>query len=567
MINNKISLSVLVLTLGIVPFAHGKNLIHPWMVNIPAGEFVMGTNSGDKAAQPAHSVKVSAFQLAKHPVTVAEFRLFIQDTHFPITNDCDDKLDKNWLSGPTSVGTASWDNHRYLKSEYQPVTCITPKLANAYVDWLNDKTRGGYRLPTEQEFEYALKANSTSRYHWGDDADQACMFGNFADQSGEYFPNEQFGASYVGFIGHANCNDGEPYISIVGLYRPNGFGLHDMESNTSQLLGSCYYDGYQARTEQNMDINQCEYISQRGSTWHYPPQPAYDRGRYKRAGWSPGAMMGFRLARTTQSDVQHESTEGFKQALKKAQHMRLATRAMIPSAPKNVHLVNLQDNAFELRWQAHYDGRVIGYDIYRSILPNAHLLGGYYKEHYEKVTSVPHTRFSNNVTLSNHGGSFRVVAKTNKLASLPSVAAVHYDPELVTIPGRFDMRSVATLTNVWARHQAATKEKPERFYITTVSHLYEQPNILANFKINVKKTGWYTLNYKGSTYQNGTFFKLWQGDNLVAEVEFDSNIDEKTANRHEVYLEQGRHQLQISVKREGFDYWSLGWLEFLPSKN
>ena len=42
-----------------------EDFIAPPMVNIPAGEFIMGTNSGGKAAQPAHRVAVEAFQMAK----------------------------------------------------------------------------------------------------------------------------------------------------------------------------------------------------------------------------------------------------------------------------------------------------------------------------------------------------------------------------------------------------------------------------------------------------------------------------------------------------------------------
>jgi hypothetical protein len=58
------------------------------------------------------------------------------------------------------------------------------------------------------------------------------------------------------------------------------------------------------------------------------------------------------------------------------------------------------------------------------------------------------------------------------------------------------------------------------------------------------------------------FFKLWQNNTLVGEINHDPNIDDKSSNRHKVFLEQGTHTMQLSFMHEGFDYWSMTWLEF-----
>lgn len=81
-----------------------QGFIMPPMVNIPAGEFVMGTDSGDTAAQPAHDMSVDAFQMAKYPVTAAEFRMFIEDSGYEMPSTCSDKFDRNWLGGPNEPG-------------------------------------------------------------------------------------------------------------------------------------------------------------------------------------------------------------------------------------------------------------------------------------------------------------------------------------------------------------------------------------------------------------------------------------------------------------------------------
>ncbi len=539
--------------------------IVPAMVNIPAGNFTMGTNVGDNAAKPAHQVKVDAFQMAKYPVTVAEFRKFVADTNFVADQTCKDKLDKNWLSSPRAVGSASWDNNRYLKSEYQPVNCVNFKEAQAYVNWLNDKTGQQYRLPTEAEFEYAAKANTNSRYFWGDDParTQACLYGNFADQAGEYYASTQHGASYVGFLEYANCDDGEPYIAIVGLYRPNPFGLFDMAGNISEILNDCYYEGYPIREGEDMNTQTCQTISHRGENWHYPPQPHYARSSYARAEWSATATLGFRLAKDGVSDSVHPSTKQFESKLKQAQIARLKTRKVIPEAPNQVHLKRQDNGRVTLSWQVSENSKVQGYEIYGSKNPYAHLLGGYFKNHYELLTEVDSTTTSLVVKPKAQGQSYRILAKTGDMTSLPSRAVSTTVPKRIDLPGRLDMQEAIALDGVRLKHRPKSEEKSELFYISAFSHRHEQHKMAAHFNVNVATSGWYTVKYNGfAIIQQGEFFNIWQNNNLVGQIDFNEDVDDSKSNRHKVYLEAGEHTLEISNKKEGLEIWSLGWVEF-----
>jgi len=565
--NKEIDSRLVAILLGITStLSCASEYIAPPMVNIPQGKFMMGSNSGDASSKPMHEVSVESFQMGKYPVTVAEFRKFIEDTGFEIASDCKDKLDRNWLSSPRDIGTARWDKNRYLKSEYQPVNCMNYREAQAYADWIAGKTGVPYRLATEQEFEYAMKANTTSRYFWGDDLSmtQACEYGNFADQSGEYFPNEQFGASYVGFVGYANCDDGEPYLSIVGLYRPNPFGLYDMTGNISQIIGSCYYEGYAKRSIREMDLDQCEYISHRGTSWHFPPQPHADRGRFKKEGWSPGGLMGFRLAADGHRKQVHDSTIKFEMALAEAQAKRLSNRVDIPKAPQKVQLVAVEDSLYKLRWQPVNDPRVIGYEVYQSKSPYSYMLSGYYKEHYKKIKDVDSNVDTINLQLDADEASFLLVTKVKGLTSLPSETAIIRQEKQLKIPGRLDMQESTQLENVRLVYRKATKDKPELYYMSGFNHLLKQPTLSARFNVNVATSGWYTLHYKGTSSQNGVFFKVWQGNRLAGEVEFNEDVDDTSSNRHRVYLVAGESPLQITVMREGFDYWALGWITFTP---
>lgn len=539
-----------------------QDFIVPPMVNIPAGKFTMGTNSGDSAAKPAHEVTVNAFQMAKYPVTMTEFRKFVADTSYEMPATCLDKLDSNWLSSPEDIGTASWDNHRFLINEFQPVTCINWTAAQAYIRWLSDKMGQQYRLPTEQEFEYATKANTTSRYFWGDDPQrtQACLYGNFADKSGELIAEKDVGASYVGFLGHANCDDGEAYIAPVGLYRPNPFGLYDMVGNINQLVGSCYYAGYKMRTVKEMDNTQCEMIGHRGESWHYPPQPHAKRGRFKRGAWSPSNSMGFRVAADGVTNDAHKSTAQFELDLLEAQRDHIATRVKLPKAPVNLQLVKRQDGGFKLSWQPQNDARVTGYDIYQSTMPKSHLIGQSYRRYYKKLKTVDRSVNEIKVMLPASGGSFRVVANTKQGYSLPSEPAVYAVAKTIDVPGKLLIQHATVIENTLLGYSNELNDF-EPYYISRLNHMYEQPMVTASFKVNVKKGAWYVVNYRGRTYHSGKFFTLWQNNKRVGEINYDTDVDDRTSTRHRVYLDKGEHMLQMTVKREGFDRWSMTWIE------
>ena len=570
---SKSTVKALLVSVSTVATVWAQDHIVPPMVNIPAGNFMMGAEAVGPENKPIHPVSIAAFQLGKYAVTVAEFRKFALETGFNPEFTCGDNMSSNGLGGPRDLGTGRWDKHRYSYSDYQPVTCINWQDANAYADWLSKKTGIDYRLPTEQEWEYAAKANTTSRYFWGNDHDQtqACLYGNFADQTGEHVNNKKYGLSNVNWIEHSNCDDGEAYNAIVGLYRANPFGLYDIAGNASELLNSCYFDdGYKVRSKEEMDVNTCEYLANRGGGWHYPAQPLSTRGRFKREGWNRLPDTAFRLAVNGHNNETAASTVKFEQALKKAQKQRLATRDKIPQAPKNMQLVKVQSdrkgNNYNLRWQPSTDQRVTGYDIYQSNSPYAHLYGGYYQKHYNKINSVKANVNRLAVSLPSAEGSFRVVATTDKLTSLPSQAvAALLEAKTVSLPGKVFMQNTVALQNIGLK-KSTKKGNATPYYLAKVNKNSDHSMVTSTFNIQVEKSAWYKVNYRGSTFNTGVFFTLWQNNTLLAEIHNNPDIDDKTSNRHRVFLKAGAHSLQLSVLREGFDMWNITWLEFTEAK-
>ena len=108
---------------------------------------------------PAHSVTVPSFKMGKHEVTFDQWDACVADGGCGgYTPD-----DRGWGRGNRPVINVSWDD------------------VQGFIDWLNDRTGGNFRLPTEAEWEYAARAGSTTKYHFGDAESQLCQYANHAD--------------------------------------------------------------------------------------------------------------------------------------------------------------------------------------------------------------------------------------------------------------------------------------------------------------------------------------------------------------------------------------------------
>ncbi len=533
----------------------------PAMVNIPSGTFMMGSDLHKESAKPRHQVTLDKFQMGKYPITVAEFRQFVNATGHQTTNKCNDKLSKTWLS--SGDGNANWQNNRYQHSDYQPVVCVSWHDANAYAKWISDKTGKEFRLPTEQEWEYATRANTTSRFFWGDDLafDESCEYANLGDQTSEYIASKEYGASYVGFIGHVNCNDYEPYNSIVGLYRPNPWGLFDMVGNVKQFMGNCFYQSNKVYSQQEMFDETCERVAFRGTIWHFLPELHTARGGYPKAN-TPNAILGFRLASNGHSNKVAKSTQSFEQQLKQAQTHRIATRVKIPPIPRDLQQKKQGENFAEISWQLSENKSAIGYDIYQSKVPFAHNLTGFYKEHYQLVESVSKLQNVVKVSSKEKGVSYRVVAKTKTAESLPSRPIVFERNEVQRLPAQISMSQAKNLREVNLRHRVAKDDRAELYYLIRYTS-DEQTTSKFDIGVNVEKSGWYQLNYYGRTDLNKKiFFNLWRGNQRVGQIAFDKDIDDTTSKRHKVFLEAGSYDLQVTVNREKPDLWRLAWIKF-----
>ncbi|MCV2359595.1 SUMF1/EgtB/PvdO family nonheme iron enzyme [Paucibacter sp. TC2R-5] len=356
--------------------------IEPPMVAVPGGEFQMGGGkpymgeaAQDASALPIHKVKVKAFKLAKYEVTVAEFRRFIEATGYKAPDKCIHQPNQGWFGqGPTP---GSWDKNELTTSEFQPAVCIGWAGADAYTKWLSQQTGKSYRLASEAEWEYAASAGKgKADFPFGENLDQKriCEYANVSDQSAEHAGLKRFGASYQGFMGGISpCDDGAGFASIVGMYKPNPLGLHDLIGNVSEYLQDCWsenYEGAPADGSARLD-GDCKMRVGRGGAWHWRGNTATQRGAMP-LDWV-GVIEGFRLAQSLDKPADQRSAPtalAFEKELAQAQAVERARRASLqpfPQPPLGLQLTQSGDKGnVQLTWAASPDPKVLGYHVYRS---------------------------------------------------------------------------------------------------------------------------------------------------------------------------------------------------------
>jgi serine/threonine protein kinase/formylglycine-generating enzyme required for sulfatase activity len=127
------------------------------LIDIPGGPFKMGRDDGEKTEGPAHQVNVIGFSMDKTEVTNLEYAQFVKQTsHTP---------------------PPQWGGARPAAGEEQlPVSNVTYEDAVAFAEWRSQRDGVKYRLPTEEEWEFAARNGDQSNlYPWGNtwEADRA----------------------------------------------------------------------------------------------------------------------------------------------------------------------------------------------------------------------------------------------------------------------------------------------------------------------------------------------------------------------------------------------------------
>jgi formylglycine-generating enzyme required for sulfatase activity len=149
------------------------------MITIPKGCFQMGSELGAFAERPVHTVCLDSFKMDVTEVTQIEYQgvMQVNPSEFNECSNC-------------PVENVSWNN------------------AQAYCDSV------GKRLPTEAEWEYAIRGNTSSHYYWGDSLDD----------------------NYVWYSGNSDFK-----TRPVSTRKPNSWGLYDMSGNVYEWVSDLYF--------------------------------------------------------------------------------------------------------------------------------------------------------------------------------------------------------------------------------------------------------------------------------------------------------------------------------------
>ena len=273
----------------------------PAMVVIPVGSFLMGSPEDERGRRsnegPQFRVRFDrGFAMAVTETTVAEFRAFIEASgHRTDAERSRRSTIYDERSGSMRERTGvNWrhDQSGRVAPDTHPVSHVSWNDASAYARWLADSTARAYRLPSEAEFEYALRAGSRSRYPWGEGAPPQPMAN--VSSAGDRSPTgRRWSNAFPG--------DGDGYFGIapVRSYAANSFGVHDLAGNVSEWVEDCWHSSYlRAPSDGRAWVNPgCGQRVVRGGSWASSPDQVRSAYRLSVAAGETSPRVGFRVVR------------------------------------------------------------------------------------------------------------------------------------------------------------------------------------------------------------------------------------------------------------------------------
>jgi len=247
------------------------------MLRINGGAFTRGSPPYEpmrlESEGPQHQVTVSSFYMGRYPVTQREFHEIMR------TNPSTFRDDNLPVETVTWFDAIEFCNALSIREGLNPAYTISGSGENRIVIWNRDA--GGYRLPTEAEWEFAARAGTISPFNTGQ---------NITSSQANYDGNFPFGNNPRGeFRGRT---------TPVGSFAANPWGLFDMHGNVWELC----WDWFGPYTGENL-VNPAGadtgvYRIMRGGSWRNGARSARSaaRGRFEPDGITAGSI-GFRVVR------------------------------------------------------------------------------------------------------------------------------------------------------------------------------------------------------------------------------------------------------------------------------
>ena len=202
-------------------------------VLIEGGSFQMGSPESEawrSADEMQHTVTVSDFYMSKYELTQKEYADVMGENPSNFSGDDLPVENVSWLEAIAYCNARS--EAEGLKAAYT--------VDGQSVSW--DRSAGGYRLPTEAEWEYACRAGTTTPFYIAESpsAEQANYYGHYPYEiENNYFSQ-----------GNLTVQPGEYRQTTlpVGSFEANPNGLYDMYGNVGEWVWD-YYGTYPSEAQ------------------------------------------------------------------------------------------------------------------------------------------------------------------------------------------------------------------------------------------------------------------------------------------------------------------------------
>lgn len=203
------------------------------MVKIPGGSFMMGAPEDEEVKynneHPQHRVILETFFLGKFPITQEQYEVIMGE------------------------------NPSKFQGSKRPVEKVSWYDAVQFCRKLSQITGKKYQLPSEIQWEYACRAQTTTPFHFGE---------TITTDLANYHGDRTYGSGIKGIYREQTTD--------VGEFPANSFGIYDMHGNLYEWCEDCWHDNYQgapvdgsAWVDGEGDENYHRVL--RGGSWYNDP--------------------------------------------------------------------------------------------------------------------------------------------------------------------------------------------------------------------------------------------------------------------------------------------------------
>jgi len=223
------------------------------MAVVQAGEFIMGSVTGDADEQPVRRIYVDAFSMDRYQVSVGQYAKFLEAT--------------------SQSAPPDWSIMNKSRHQNRPVVNVDWADADAYCTW------AGKRLPTEAEWEKAARGTDGRIYPWGNELPTGLRANSKKEKWSDHWA-----------------------LTPVGMYEEgrSPYGIYDMAGNVWEWVSDWYDPDYYTSSPSKNPRGPLRGASKviRGGSWGSGPKDLRSTDRDTHVPSARGLGTGFRCAKT-----------------------------------------------------------------------------------------------------------------------------------------------------------------------------------------------------------------------------------------------------------------------------